>query len=137
MSEAQRALPRTDTLPRVDAHAHVFRRDLPLAPNARHAPQRDALLDEYLGLLDRHGITHAVLTAPSFLGTDNSFLLRALAREPARLRGTVIVDPDVDTGELRRLQGSGVTGVRLNFFGMQPLPAQLSKRPEIGCRSSS
>ena len=77
---------------RIDSHAHVFRRDLPLVKGYRHAPQRDALLPELLGLFDAHGITHGVLTAPSFLGTDNSFLLAALRAAPDRLRGTVIVD---------------------------------------------
>ena len=62
----------------IDSHAHVFRRGLPLAPVHRHAPDYDALLADYLALLDAHAVSHAVLVQPSFLGTDNSFLLDAV-----------------------------------------------------------
>jgi predicted TIM-barrel fold metal-dependent hydrolase len=38
---------------RVDSHAHVFRRDLPLVAGHRHAPEHDALLPDLLGVLER------------------------------------------------------------------------------------
>ena len=107
---------------RIDAHAHVFTRDLPLVPEARHAPDYDALLETYLALLDAHGITHALLTAPSFLGTDNSYLLGALGRGAGRLRGTVIVDPRIDRKALGDFAKQGVVGIRLNYFCAQSLP---------------
>lgn len=107
---------------RVDSHAHVMRRDLPLIPDHRHAPERDALLPEFLGLLDAKGVTHAVLTAPSFYGTDNSFLLEALRSEPERLRGTVIVDPGIETEALEKMARLGVVGIRLNMFRRPRLP---------------
>jgi len=107
---------------RIDSHAHVFRRDLPLASRARHAPEHDALLPTYLALLNSHGITHAVITAPSFLGTDNSFLLNALDESEGRLRGTVIVDPTIDRAELRTFAQRGVVGIRLNYFNYADLP---------------
>lgn len=107
---------------RVDCHAHVFRRDLPLVPGHRHAPQHDALLPELLGLFDAHGITHGVLTAPSFLGTDNSYLLCALAQAPARLRGTVIVDPHVKPEVLEEMNRKGVVGIRFNMLRRTDLP---------------
>lgn len=106
----------------VDCHAHVFRRDLPLAPGHRHAPQHDALLPELLGLFDAHGITHGVLTAPSFLGTDNSYLLGALAQAPARLRGTVIVDDRIERSALEAMAGQGVVGLRFNMLRRADLP---------------
>ena len=101
---------------RIDSHAHVFRRDLPLTPGARHAPQRDALLPELLSLFDASGVTHGVLTAPSFLGTDNSYLLAALAAAPGRLRGTVTVDPTFDRARLEALDREGVIGIRFNML---------------------
>ena len=107
---------------RIDSHAHVFTRDLPLAPGARHAPEYDALPETYLALLDARGITHALLTAPSFLGTDNSYLLRALACSAGRLRGTVIVDPQVEREQLDDFAKRGVVGIRLNYFGATNLP---------------
>ena len=108
---------------RIDCHAHVFRRDLPLVPGHRHAPQHDALLPELLALFDAHGITHGVLTAPSFLGTDNSYLLSALAQAPARLRGTVIVEPSIQLEALHEMDRNGVVGIRFNMLGRAELPA--------------
>lgn len=107
---------------RVDTHAHVFRRDLPLMPGHRHAPQHDALLAELLTLFDAHGITHGVLTAPSFLGTDNSYLLCALDAAPTRLRGTVIVDSSIAPAELEAMDRRGVVGIRFNMWRRADLP---------------
>lgn len=106
----------------IDSHAHVFRRGLPLVAGYRHAPQRDALLPELLETFDRHGITHGVLTAPSFLGTDNAFLLAALEAAPDRLRGTVIVDATVDRATLETMARKGVVGVRFNMLRVEALP---------------
>jgi len=107
---------------RIDSHAHVFKRGLPLMPGHRHAPQHDALLPELLGTLDRHGVTHGVLTAPSFYGTDNSFLLAALAAAPGRLRGTVIVDSSIPRATLERMNRAGVVGIRFNMLRRPDLP---------------
>lgn len=56
----------------IPTHAHVFARDLPLTSDRRYAPAYDATIDDYLGMLDRNGMSHGVLVQPSFLGTDNS-----------------------------------------------------------------
>jgi predicted TIM-barrel fold metal-dependent hydrolase len=106
----------------VDSHAHVLRRDAPLAPDRHSAPKRDCTVEEYLGVLDAHGISHGVLTAPSFYGTDNGLLLDALARAAGRLRGTVIVAPDVDRDTLEAMGEHGVVGVRLNWVRRSSLP---------------
>ncbi|SAL05577.1 hydrolase [Caballeronia arationis] len=107
--------------PFIDAHAHVFSRALPLADGRRYAPSYDATLDTYLTLLDEKNFGHAVLVQPSFLGTDNSYLLEALTEEPSRLRGVAVVSSDVSDDELAHLKERGVTGIRLNLVG-QPLP---------------
>jgi predicted TIM-barrel fold metal-dependent hydrolase len=106
----------------VDCHAHVFDPSLPLARDRRYTPGRIATLDEYLGLLDANGIAHGVLTAPSFLGTDNGQLLAALERADGRLRGTVIVEPTIGRDELDRMAAAGVVGIRLNLFERPRLP---------------
>ena len=106
----------------VDCHAHVMRRDLPLASNRHSAPKRDVSVEEFIGVLDRHGISHGVLTAPSFYGTDNQLLLRSLAAYPERLRGTAIVAPDIDEATLREMDAGGVVGIRLNWFHRSELP---------------
>ncbi|KQP11810.1 amidohydrolase [Pseudorhodoferax sp. Leaf267] len=105
----------------VDSHAHVFVRGLPLAPRRRHAPDYDAPLAHYLALLDAHGVSHAVLVQPSFLGTDNAHLLQALHAAPQRLRGVAVVEPGIDAHALQALHRAGVCGLRLNLVGL-PLP---------------
>lgn len=108
-------------LPAIDTHAHVFHRGLKLAPGRRYAPDYDAPLSLYLEQLDYNGITNGVLVQPSFLGTDNSYLVECLKQTIGRLRGIAVVDPTVSTDELRELDGAGVVGIRLNLVG-QPLP---------------
>ena len=103
----------------IDSHAHVFARGLPLAAQRRHAPDYDALPGEYLGHLDRGDISHGVLVQPSFLGTDNSYLLGALRQWPQRLRGVVIVSLDITDAALTRLAAQGVVGIRLNLVGLE------------------
>ena len=106
----------------IDCHAHVMRRDLPLVSNRHSAPKRDVSVDEYIGVLDKHGISHGVLTAPSFYGPDNQLLLSSLAQYPDRLRGTAIVDPDIDAAQLLDMSERGVVGIRLNWFHRDTLP---------------
>ena len=65
-------------------------------------------------MLDAHGISHGVLTAPSFYGTDDTLLLDALDRAAGRLRGTVIVAPDIDRAALEAMGERGAVGIRLN-----------------------
>jgi predicted TIM-barrel fold metal-dependent hydrolase len=106
----------------VDCHAHVMRRDAPLAPDRHSAPKRDCTVEDYLAVLDMHGISHGVLTAPSFYGSDNSLLLDALDRAGGRLRGTVIVDPGIDQAALAAMGERGVVAIRLNWVRRSTLP---------------
>ena len=109
------------SLPTIDTHAHVFHRGLKLAPGRRYAPDYDAPLALYLEQLDRNGMSNGVLVQPSFLGTDNSYLVESLKTAGGRLRGIAVVDPSVTADELRALDRAGVVGIRLNLVG-QPLP---------------
>jgi predicted TIM-barrel fold metal-dependent hydrolase len=101
----------------IDSHAHLFHRGLPLAVDRRYAPDHDAPLEAYLAELDRFGLTHGVLVQPSFLGTDNSYLLECLARAQGRLRGIAVLDPATSLDELHALDRAGVVGIRLNLVG--------------------
>jgi len=104
---------------RIDSHAHVFTRNLPM-PDRRRAPAGyDAAPEDYLHQLDGNGMTHGVLVQPSFLGTDNSYLVAALRKYPGRLRGIAVVDPTIPAEELQALQDAGVVGIRLNLVGLQ------------------
>jgi len=63
-----------------------------------------------------------VLVQPSFLGTDNSFLMAALDAEPERLRGVAVVAPGISRETLAAMDRRGVVGIRLNLAGTEPLP---------------
>lgn len=105
----------------IDCHAHVFRRDLPM-PDRRRAPSGyDATVDDYLRQLDTHGLSHGVLIQPSFLGTDNSYLVGSLRAHPDRLRGVAVVEPGIAADELQAFAAAGVVGIRLNLIGL-PTP---------------
>lgn len=105
----------------IDCHAHVFRRDLPM-PDRRRAPSGyDATPEDYLRKLDENKMSHGVLIQPSFLGTDNSYLVSALRKYPQRLRGVAVVDPTISVAGLDVLQAAGVVGIRLNLVGL-PTP---------------
>lgn len=99
-----------------DTHAHVFTRACRLSEIRRYSPEGEAPLEDFLQILDDNGITHAVLVQPSFLGTDNSYLMDCLRREPGRLRGVVVVSPDVGDFDLADMDAAGVVGIRVNMF---------------------
>lgn len=100
----------------VDTHAHIFRTDLPMTAERRYAPEYNALPEDYLAQLDAHNMSHGVLVQPSFLGTDNNYLLAALRNNPDRLRGIAVVDIAISDAELDELADAGVVGIRLNLI---------------------
>ena len=110
------------TITRIDCHAHVMQRDAPLAPDRHSAPARDVTVDDFIAVLDANGVSHGVLTAPSFYGTDNELLLQALQAHPRRLRGTAIVAPETPVDALAAMQRQGVVGIRLNWVRRDVLP---------------
>ncbi len=71
-----------------DTHAHVFgpADRFPYAGDRSYTPP-DAPLASYLGMLDALGFARGVLVQGSAHGRDNSAMLDALQREPARRRG--------------------------------------------------
>ncbi|WP_160120349.1 amidohydrolase family protein [Rhodovarius lipocyclicus] len=99
----------------VDTHAHVMRRGRALSAERHSEPARDVEPQEFLTLLDAHGLGYGVLTAPSFYGFDNSLLLEALAAYPTRLRGTANVAPGASVAQLAALKAQGIAGIRLNW----------------------
>lgn len=101
------------TPPLVDTHAHVFRRDLPFRSGSGHRFDRDWTDTDYLAALDANGVRFGVVVGASFLGTYSDYTLQALGRS-GRLRGTVIVDPDVDDARLDALDAAGIRGIRLS-----------------------
>ena len=105
----------------LDSHAHVYRQDLPLAPGGLHIPTHDFEIDRYEAILDRYGVAHAVLAAPSFLGTYNDYALNAIRARP-RFKTTVILEPGIDPYILKAMDADRAIGVRLSLRGARQLP---------------
>jgi predicted TIM-barrel fold metal-dependent hydrolase len=127
------------TFSAVDTHSHIFQRGLKLADVRRYTPDYDATVDDYLNHLASQGLSHGVLVQPSFLGTDNSYLLAALQKFPQRLRGVAVVDPASSEALLAKLAEAGIAGIRLNLIGvpipdfkMAPWPALFQKITALG-----
>lgn len=100
-----------------DCHLHVFTGDAPATPGARYRPGYDAPLERWQALAAAAGIGRGVLVQPSFLGTDNTLLLRTIERAGGRLVGVAVVDPVITFDQMRRLAARGVRAVRWNLLG--------------------
>lgn len=118
---AQGAVPTSLPVLGVDAHAHVFVHGLSLASGRRYAPAYEATIDDYRAMLASLGLSHGVLVQPSFLGTDNGYLLDCLKAYPGQLRGIVVIDPAAGEWPLEAWHACGVVGVRANLIG-KPAP---------------
>jgi predicted TIM-barrel fold metal-dependent hydrolase len=104
-------------MPYVDTHAHAFLTTLPMDPARRYTPSRDCPVERYLGVLAGADIGAGVLVQPSFLGTDNSYMVRCLERYSELLRGIAVVDAAITDGELESMDQAGVVGIRFNMIG--------------------
>jgi predicted TIM-barrel fold metal-dependent hydrolase len=116
--------PRPVTRPKVppppdacDTHAHVFgpADRFPYADDRSYTPP-DAPLAKYLAMLDTIGFARGVLVQGSAHGRDNSAMLDALRRQPARLRGVAVADTGVSPADLHAWHALGVRGLRFNHF---------------------
>jgi predicted TIM-barrel fold metal-dependent hydrolase len=111
---------------RWDAHAHVIGATgrFPFAAGRSYTPG-PAPLDDYLAMLDRHGIARGVLVQPSAYGYDNSCLLDALESAGGRLAGVAVPPPDATAGDFEEMHARGVRAVRLNLINPGPLPVDV------------
>jgi predicted TIM-barrel fold metal-dependent hydrolase len=98
--------------PLVDAHFHIWTRDLPLTDTAWHTPPTDASLESCLKTLDDHGVVFGVIAAASLHGEYNDHVRRALKAHP-RLRATAILGPNTDIYTMEKMKADGFVGVRL------------------------
>jgi predicted TIM-barrel fold metal-dependent hydrolase len=108
--------------PLVDAHVHVFTRDMPLVSSPRHRPDYDFTHEDLIATLDANGVAFSVIAAASPWGDYNDCILEALRAHPRRLRGTAILSPTVGRYELEGMARDGFLGVRLPFIGLKELP---------------
>jgi len=108
-------------MPAVDSHAHVFPRQSRTAPDARYRPGYPALTQDWMALWPQARISRGVLVQPSFLGTDNHYLLQQLEAGGDRMRGVLVIDPGTDKAQLTAWHAMGARGVRLNLIGVADL----------------
>jgi predicted TIM-barrel fold metal-dependent hydrolase len=116
--------------PIVDAHAHIFTRDMPLANSAWFRPEYEFTAEQYLATLDAHGIHFGVIAGISIYGTYNDYMLEQL-RKHKRLRGTANVAPTTDRYILERMKADGVVGVRLQLTRRKELPNLQSEEYQL------
>jgi predicted TIM-barrel fold metal-dependent hydrolase len=107
--------------PVVDAHAHIFTPDMPVADSAWMKPDYAFTAEDYLRVLDAHGVHFGVIAGISIYGRYNDYMIGQLRRQP-RLRGTVNIDPATDRYTLERMKADGVVGVRLQLSRRRELP---------------
>lgn len=94
---------------------------MPFLRSAWTRPNYAFPVETYLGLLDANEIGYGVIAAASLFGSFNDYTISALRRFP-RLRGTVIVEPEIGLYELEGMKRDGVVGIRLQLFHVDPLP---------------
>jgi predicted TIM-barrel fold metal-dependent hydrolase len=104
----------------VDAHVHVWSPDTarhPLAAGFTAADMQPPSFtpDELLAACRPHGVTRIVLIQMSFYGTDNSYMVGALAARPGVFGGVAVVDHARAgvAATMRALAADGVRGFRL------------------------
>lgn len=101
----------------IDTHFHVFNAGVAIE-GARYAPQYSARLADWIAQAQGVGVARGVWVQPSFLGTDNSWMVAALEAYPDMLRGIAVVSPAASLDDLRSLHQAGVRGIRLNLSGV-------------------
>ncbi|MEO5771984.1 MAG: amidohydrolase family protein [Burkholderiaceae bacterium] len=105
----------------IDAHAHVldperfaYVAETPYRPSA----QEIGTPEQYLAVLDAHGISHALLVQPtSGYACDNRCMLDAVARYAPRLRAIVRIDCGEPRPDVSVLDNPQVVGLRLDLIG--------------------
>jgi predicted TIM-barrel fold metal-dependent hydrolase len=115
-----------------DSHAHIC------GPESEHAyaddriyTPPDALLPDYLKLLETLGVERAVLVQPSVYGTDNSVMLSAMREMTAagmQCRGVAVADEAATETALDDMHEAGVRGLRFNLVDL----ADPGKGPPLG-----
>ena len=107
--------------PIVDAHAHIFTQEMPMASSAWHKPDYSFTAEDYLRVLDEHGVHFGVIAGISIFGYYNDYMLEKL-RKHKRLRGTVNIPPTTERHVLEQMKQDGVIGIRLQLARRKDLP---------------
>lgn len=125
------------TFPIIDTHTHAWEncyrlsdtdQDLSACPptpgkKARYVPTGVLPFPQLREKWSSHNVTYGVLVQPSFMGVNNSYIVRQLERYP-RLRGVIVVTnaegmlnhDAVEPSLLEHMHEVGVRGIRLNLL---------------------
>jgi len=117
-----------------DCHAHIcgpairYKYD-----DGRIYTPPDALLPDYLSMLDTLGVERAVIVQPSVYGTDNAVTLAAIKEAAIPCRGVAVIDETTTTDDdLARLDRAGMRGIRLNLVDVADptgdMPLDIARR---------
>jgi predicted TIM-barrel fold metal-dependent hydrolase len=121
-------------MPAVDCHAHVFdlrRFPFPESRGFDIQPNEYGTVNDYVALLDAHGVSHALLVNPfGGYGTDNRCMLAAIAEHPSRFKGISLLPTDATEQQIKAMIDGGVVGIRfnLNFENSPSLHGQAGQR---------
>jgi predicted TIM-barrel fold metal-dependent hydrolase len=98
-----------------DCHAHIFGpvSQHPFVPERSFTPP-EALVADYLRMLDTLGFARGVIVHGSAHGTDHRPSLAAIATAPDRLRGVAVVDASFDAAAIDALDRAGFRGTRMS-----------------------
>jgi predicted TIM-barrel fold metal-dependent hydrolase len=102
---------------KLDWHAHVYEAGVGVVEGARYAPAESALAQDFVSNFSSAGLEGGLLIQPSFLGTDNTQMVDAIASYPDKLKGIAVVNTDITADEIERFTSEGIIGCRLNLFG--------------------
>ena len=75
--------------PVVDAHAHIYSASMPVSSSAWFRPGQAFTAEQYLAVLDAHGVHFGVIAGISIFGSYNDYMISQLRRYK-RLRGTAM-----------------------------------------------
>lgn len=105
-----------------DCHFHIFgpQAVYPLHPECP-VELEDSTFDDWERMQEALGLSRGLLVASGGHRYSYEHVLHWLTKAPDRLRGVVILPPEVTEGELRILAGAGVVGLRMfGALGINP-----------------
>lgn len=94
-----------------DTHIHFYDSRYTAVPGTPTPP--DAAVADYRQVMAWLGIERVIVVQPNAYGADNRLTMAATAELGAAARAVVVVRPDVEDDELRRLTAAGARGLRI------------------------
>ncbi|WP_167404743.1 amidohydrolase family protein [Vibrio penaeicida] len=101
----------------IDTHTHAWDDSCSLMEQRRYTPSMAHTCPMLLEEMASCGVGRAVLVQPSFLGSDNTYLLNQLAANRSNLRGVAVVEANIASDVFEQMVKQGIVGIRLNLIG--------------------